>query len=469
MIRAIYLFIFLSFSILCYSQNWRAFNDLGPDNNWSTISNWDTANGGPSLPLSNTDLNIDIWNNVSSIFVDVDFNMKTFSNNPTRIASDGSIAINGSQTLTIDNQSNSYPAGDNALGLFNESSEGTTLQINCNIIIENSFTPNQFVGWTTIRNINGASNSIVFGNSSTLTLSGNGNTSTWSDNEAQSVIFEGVLLSPNSGVSRDLQFGKNSKNNIFNATADNSMFKGNFRFLDNSEVIVNTSNFANAATGNTKLFANGNGLIVLNIENCLQNGVDINVNKKKTFTLDINESQNELGQILFTGNSPEGVIVLNISDLDDFNTIVFEDNSSTDWLQGSINIVGFREGLIKFGNDVNGLTQDQLDVIEIIDGPYMGMDVALDSFGQLHLASTLSEQNVNTFRFSIYPNPADNQIFIQSEELLKQAQILDLLGKTVFTTNKTANIDLSNLTSGMYVLQLEAESGGLATKKIVKK
>lgn len=76
----------------------------------------------------------------------------------------------------------------------------------------------------------------------------------------------------------------------------------------------------------------------------------------------------------------------------------------------------------------------------------------------------------NEFNISIYPNPANDQLFIKSDAPINQVQIYSAQGKLVHSENESigANgIDISELTSGMYIIQVETEQG-ISTKKFVK-
>ena len=74
-------------------------------------------------------------------------------------------------------------------------------------------------------------------------------------------------------------------------------------------------------------------------------------------------------------------------------------------------------------------------------------------------------------RFSIFPNPATNEIFISNE--LKenlQIEIFDNIGKLYFQTRLHDNeerIDISELISGIYFIRIEKENGEFFTMKLI--
>ena len=77
------------------------------------------------------------------------------------------------------------------------------------------------------------------------------------------------------------------------------------------------------------------------------------------------------------------------------------------------------------------------------------------------------ENNSNT-NLSIYPNPATTQLTIDVAAQINNINILDLTGKIVFnsTTNESI-IDVSMLSKGIYLLQVNT-SNGIATKRFIK-
>ena len=85
-------------------------------------------------------------------------------------------------------------------------------------------------------------------------------------------------------------------------------------------------------------------------------------------------------------------------------------------------------------------------------------------------ASTLSSSNFEARDFSIFPNPATNQLNIQSENVaIQHLEIFNLSGKRVLqqTYNATEAIDVSSLAKGLYIIKIETDSGSF-TKKLVK-
>jgi len=78
-------------------------------------------------------------------------------------------------------------------------------------------------------------------------------------------------------------------------------------------------------------------------------------------------------------------------------------------------------------------------------------------------ANLAQENNV----FTIYPNPAENKLFIESTQQLGDVMLYDVRGQLILSMNATSNlleIDVNNLESGFYFIQLN----GITKRFIVK-
>lgn len=83
--------------------------------------------------------------------------------------------------------------------------------------------------------------------------------------------------------------------------------------------------------------------------------------------------------------------------------------------------------------------------------------------------STVGLNEHNLSNFNIYPNPALNQLTIETELAISNVSIVDITGRTVTTINhSTKLIDVSDLTNGVYFLKIINEEG-IITEKFIKK
>jgi hypothetical protein len=83
-------------------------------------------------------------------------------------------------------------------------------------------------------------------------------------------------------------------------------------------------------------------------------------------------------------------------------------------------------------------------------------------------------REVEKLQFSVYPNPADQQITVVLDQLANQhceAVMYDMMGRKVaeYSLNDNCNtLNISNLNSGIYLLQLKSESQ-TAIQKVIKR
>ncbi|ARN78027.1 hypothetical protein BST97_08445 [Nonlabens spongiae] len=69
----------------------------------------------------------------------------------------------------------------------------------------------------------------------------------------------------------------------------------------------------------------------------------------------------------------------------------------------------------------------------------------------------------------VFPNPTSSILYIDSQQDLKQIDVFSITGKLVLTLTKNLHeVNLSNLTSGVYLIKLQDVNGNSFVKRIVK-
>jgi murein tripeptide amidase MpaA len=93
-----------------------------------------------------------------------------------------------------------------------------------------------------------------------------------------------------------------------------------------------------------------------------------------------------------------------------------------------------------------------------------------DDFKIKALSSSLSSSENTLNKAKIYPIPADNMIYISSEEEIKEIKVFDVLGKEIMSLiqNNIENFSIKNLKSGVYIIKLFS-SEGTENHRIIKK
>ncbi|MEB2778122.1 T9SS type A sorting domain-containing protein [Algoriphagus sp. D3-2-R+10] len=72
----------------------------------------------------------------------------------------------------------------------------------------------------------------------------------------------------------------------------------------------------------------------------------------------------------------------------------------------------------------------------------------------------------------IYPNPANDVLFVNGLVTDTKIELLDMVGRKVYSgvsNNERENINISNLSTGNYIIQLTSNDGQRMTGKVVKR
>ena len=88
-------------------------------------------------------------------------------------------------------------------------------------------------------------------------------------------------------------------------------------------------------------------------------------------------------------------------------------------------------------------------------------DIAVSS------SSTQGIESANDANVAIFPNPVFNMLNIEGNNV-KSVEVIDMNGRVVINNNRAGQIDMSELSEGVYMVRVMSENG-VSTKKIVKK
>lgn len=147
----------------------------------------------------------------------------------------------------------------------------------------------------------------------------------------------------------------------------------------------------------------------------------------------------------------------NVEISDGFNTFLMRIDADTDINDGSILPFGGSYHISGIGGQFSSANTEYLDGYQI-------RPCSLDDF---LLPVSIDE----TFggNFSMYPNPVNDQLIIESELNNYQVSITDMLGRTLqqFDGNGNTQLDMSDLASGVYLVLVANEESSW-TERIVK-
>ncbi|MDD4703731.1 MAG: T9SS type A sorting domain-containing protein, partial [Bacteroidales bacterium] len=85
--------------------------------------------------------------------------------------------------------------------------------------------------------------------------------------------------------------------------------------------------------------------------------------------------------------------------------------------------------------------------------------------------ASLEEEISIDNKIKLYPNPAENTLNVESQDIIKEIEFFDALGKkakAITLNKKEAIIDISSLTKGNYVVNLITDKGKITKKLVVK-
>lgn len=84
--------------------------------------------------------------------------------------------------------------------------------------------------------------------------------------------------------------------------------------------------------------------------------------------------------------------------------------------------------------------------------------------------STLSTNDFDAknLQFNIYPNPAINVVNIELASELKSVEVYSLQGQKIISSS-SKELNVSDLSSGVYMIRVEDTDGAIATKRLIKK
>lgn len=128
----------------------------------------------------------------------------------------------------------------------------------------------------------------------------------------------------------------------------------------------------------------------------------------------------------------------------------------------------------KTGNNTNmtffiANNNPSLACIEVDDITYADANFTKDATATFSTdCSTLSNLDFDlTQDLSIYPNPTSNSIVVSSASNITSLKLYNLLGELIMVVKNRNKLDLSNLNSGIYLVNIQTEKGKI-TKKVIK-
>ena len=346
--KSILTIILSLYSVLSFSQ--AASNFTGAvDDKWSTAGNWSAG-----IPVAATKVTL-----LKSVTLDVDATIKQLK---TTASSDASVVVTGDadKVLTITGTGVGQPI---QIGGTGKHLDLTGVSVDMN--------PGD---GTEALAINGANSNLTLGEFSS---------SQHTNMFAQAGIANPRTITLNGAYTSTkwIQFKSNSTV-VFGENYDPTNHTNQMRFLDNAQgparVTVKGTNWLKAGL---KIIAVKTGTLTLDGENAMKGSIEL----QTTAGMNLNVNKNQSAKTITMGSG-----TLTITMGDDVTSLAFADNSAANWGTGKIVISNFKDDVISFGTDANGLTAEQLAQIDIGGG-----QVELGSDGKLAVVN--NEVAASTF------------------------------------------------------------------------
>ncbi|MDI1234744.1 MAG: T9SS type A sorting domain-containing protein [bacterium] len=96
---------------------------------------------------------------------------------------------------------------------------------------------------------------------------------------------------------------------------------------------------------------------------------------------------------------------------------------------------------------------------------FIGSSAGKSYFSVTPVSASL--KNINNNVSNIYPNPANGSVNISSNETISNIELIDITGASTKLIANNNMIDISNLASGIYILNIQTKSG-ISSHKLVK-
>ena len=364
------------------------FKNTTGDSLWTTAGNW--SNGIPNVTTAKVTIS-------KSMILDADVEVAQIKLDNTETGVNVLIKSNNSKTLTLSGTGVTTPIQNNR--------GNATFNLNLKVVM-NSTDAVETISATSAGNCN-----VTFGADSDLTI--NVPTKFLAQN-ARTIELNGIIRNTGTG---EIQVGAASTVN-FGSTSDNSNYTGDIKLLGK-----NTNLVSNTADNGTFLVANS--AIVPDV--ATNEGHKVTINGQNTFkgnitvldsavTLTVNADQSSAGLI----GMGKGNLKL-VLDTAKVTQLKFADNSSSGWGTGKLVINPFKNNVVSFGTDANGITAAQLTQIDIGGGT-----VSINASGQISEKTLSQRLNPGDIAFTgivAEGTGGDNLSFVAMKDLEKDAII----------------------------------------------
>lgn len=164
---------------------------------------------------------------------------------------------------------------------------------------------------------------------------------------------------------------------------------------------------------------------------------------------------------LITTSHPCRVEITNGNNID----FIFDDINLPDSTSDENNSHGFIAYKIKPTNDIviSDIIFNNADIYFDFNEPIVTNTVSTEV-----VEDNLSVEDYSKPTFKLYPNPTNDLIEIISNHEIETIKVYNSLGQLVLLNNKSDFIDLTELGSGIYIIELKVKGHNVEVKKVIK-
>lgn len=121
------------------------------------------------------------------------------------------------------------------------------------------------------------------------------------------------------------------------------------------------------------------------------------------------------------------------------------------------------------GTDLsNWKTENNFSQTSLTNNEWLGLSIgSRRPFTPQEITSSLSVGKITTVDFSVYPNPANDVLNIQTNETIKQVIIYNMQGRKLIQ-DASSVLNIASLSSGIYLVELQTTNGTSSVKFIKK-
>lgn len=121
------------------------------------------------------------------------------------------------------------------------------------------------------------------------------------------------------------------------------------------------------------------------------------------------------------------------------------------------------------GTDLsNWKTENNFSQTSLTNNEWLGLSIgSRRPFTPQEITSSLSVGKITTVDFSVYPNPANDVLNIQTNETIKQVTVYNMQGRKLIQEASSV-LNITSLSSGVYLVELQTTNGTSSVKFIKK-